>query len=187
MLDALASISLEMVIFTVLATVGIGGSLSVVLSKNPVTSALNLVLVFFSFAGLYALLEAHLLAALQIFVYAGAIMVLFVFVIMLLNADVPSMDRNRSALWLRVLVPFSCLALVGQFVYAFFMTPIIPPVGPYTAAAIDAYGGNTRVLSEVLFSEYVLPLELTSILLLSAIVGAVVMAKRQLSPQVKLS
>ena len=78
--------------FYLFAGLAIACSLLVILKKNPVASAFSLVMVFFSFAGIYALLDAHLIAALQILVYAGAIMVLFIFVIMLLNADVPSFD-----------------------------------------------------------------------------------------------
>jgi len=87
--------------FYAFASIAVICSLFVILKKNPVASAFSLVLVFFAFAGIYALLDAHLIAALQIFVYAGAIMVLFVFVIMLLNADVPSFDMGRTHLGLK--------------------------------------------------------------------------------------
>src|SRR5437868_4599298 len=90
------------VFFYFFSGLAIACSLFVILKKNPVSSAFSLVMVFFSFAGIYAMLDAHLIAALQVFVYAGAIMVLFVFVIMLLNADVPSLDLSKSPFLLRV-------------------------------------------------------------------------------------
>ena len=96
--------------------IAIACSLLVVLKKSPVSSAFSLVMVFFSFAGIYALLDAHLIAALQIFVYAGAIMVLFVFVIMLLNADVPSFDLGRTHLGVRVAAGGLSLATLLLFI-----------------------------------------------------------------------
>src|SRR3954464_15306195 len=88
--------------FYLFAGFAIACSLLVILKKNPVASAFSLVLVFFSFAAIYAMLDAHLIAALQILVYAGAIMVLFIFVIMLLNQDTPSFDLGRSHASVRV-------------------------------------------------------------------------------------
>src|SRR6476660_2870032 len=90
------------VFFYLFAGLAVACSMMVILKKNPVASAFSLVLVFFAFAGIYALLDAHLIAALQIFVYAGAIMVLFIFVIMLLNSDVPSFDLGRSHIVFRI-------------------------------------------------------------------------------------
>src|SRR3954464_981269 len=98
------------------AGLAIACALLVILKKNPVANAFSLVLVFFAFSGIYAMLDAHLIAALQILVYAGAIMVLFVFVIMLLNADVPSLDLRRSHLMVRGLAVLGCLGLLAIFV-----------------------------------------------------------------------
>lgn len=153
-------------------------ALLVVLKKNPVSSALALVGAFFCFAALYAMLDAHLVAALQILVYAGAIMVLFVFVIMLLNADVPSFDLGRTHLGLRVASGVLSLVILAAFVWAFKHSALRVPVGGYSPESIEAAGGNTRVISRLMFSEYILPFELTSVLLLGAIVGAVAIAKR---------
>jgi NADH-quinone oxidoreductase subunit J len=165
---------------------GFGGiailcSLLVILKKNPVSSAFSLVMVFFSFAGIYALLDAHLLAALQIFVYAGAIMVLFIFVIMLLNADTPSFDLGRTHLGVRLVGISFSLAILLLFVWVFRQTPMTAPLAQFTPENIEAAGGNTQVVSELMFSEYILPFELTSVLLLAAIVGAVAIAKRKLA------
>ena len=165
--------------FYAFAGIAIAFSLSVVLKENPVGSAFSLVMVFFSFAGIYALLDAHLIAALQILVYAGAIMVLFIFVIMLLNADVPTFDVARSHLGFRIASAALCLVLFGLFVWAIKESPQVAASGAFTPEAVEAAGGNTRVLSELMFSEYILPFELTSVLLLAAIVGAVAIAKRR--------
>jgi NADH-quinone oxidoreductase subunit J len=167
------------VLFYLFAGSAIACSLFVILKKNPVSSAFSLVMVFFSFAGIYAMLDAHLIAALQILVYAGAIMVLFVFVIMLLNADVPSFDGVRSSFVLRSCVGILALLLFGLFVFMFRESGSQQVLGEFTAEKVEAAGGNTQVLSELMFSEYILPFELTSVLLLAAIVGAVAIAKRK--------
>lgn len=167
--------------FYLFAAVAIGFSLAVIFKKNPVSNAFSLVVVFFAFAAIYALLGAHLIATLQILVYAGAIMVLFVFVIMLLNADAPSFDMGRSHVGLRIGSVAMCLALFALFVWALKNSPSTVVPGPYTVEAVEAGGGNTRVISELMFSQYILPFELTSVLLLTGIVGAVAIAKRKQS------
>jgi NADH-quinone oxidoreductase subunit J len=166
--------------FYLFAGLAIACSLMVILKKSPVASAFSLVLVFFAFAGIYALLDAHLVAALQILVYAGAIMVLFVFVIMLLNADTPSFDLGRSHIAVRAGAAVLCAVMFGMFVWAFKNSPALAPIAAFTPENVESAGGNTRVLSELMFSEYILPFELTSVLLLAAIVGAVAIAKRKL-------
>jgi len=165
--------------FFLLAGVTIACSLAVILLKNPVSSAFSLVLALFCFAGMYALMQAHLMAVLQVLVYTGAITVLFVFVIMLLNADVPSFDLGRASLPLRVAVGAFGVVGFGTFVWVFRGIETAPPKGQFSEEAIRAAGGNARVLSELMFSDYILPFELTSILLLSAIVGSVAIALRR--------
>jgi NADH-quinone oxidoreductase subunit J len=167
------------VVFYLFAGMAIACSLFVVLKRNPVASAFSLVLVFAAFAGIYAMMNAHLIAALQILVYAGAIMVLFIFVIMLLNADEPSFDMARSHPVMKAIVSVFALALFAFFVWALKKSGDTRlPLGQFTAAAVDASGGNSRVVSQLMFSKYILPFELTSVLLLAAIVGAVAIAKR---------
>src|SRR4051794_18506338 len=107
------------VFFYLFAGSALACSVLVVLKKNPVASAFNLIMVFFSFAAIYALLDAHLVAALQIFVYAGAIMVLFIFVIMLLNADTVSFDLGRSPLVLRLAAVGLSIVMFCIFMFAF--------------------------------------------------------------------
>jgi NADH-quinone oxidoreductase subunit J len=164
--------------FYAFATLAIAFSLLTIIKKNPVASAFSLVMVFFSFAGIYAMLGAHLIAALQILVYAGAIMVLFIFVIMLLNADAPSLDMGRTPLWLGAGAALLGLALFGAMVVSFKNSAITGTHGNLPEAQVSALGGNTQVISELMFSEYILPFELTSVLLLVGIVGAVAIAKR---------
>lgn len=167
------------IFFSIFAGMAIICSLMVILKKSPVASAFSLILVFFSFAGIYAILGAHMIAALQIVVYAGAIMVLFIFVIMLLNADVPSLDLKKSSPWIRLTAAGMCLALFAVFAMAFISSPKPEKLGSFSNENVIAAGGNVRVVSELMFSEYILPFELTSILLLGAIIGAVAIARRK--------
>ncbi len=166
------------VAFYLFAGLALAFSVMTVLRRNPVSSAFSLVMVFFAFAGIYATLGAHLVATLQVLVYAGAIMVLFIFVIMLLSTDVPSLDLGRTPRWFRAAaaVVVAGLFMVMTRVFRTGGGEMAP--GPYTPEAVAAAGGNTRVLSELMFSEYILPFELTSVLLLAGIVGAVAIAKR---------
>ena len=164
--------------FFIFAGAALAFSLMTVLRKNPVSSAFSLVMVFFCFAGIYAILGAHLVAALQILVYAGAIMVLFVFVIMLLSSDTPSLDLKKTPTWFKAAAALLVLGLFIVMTRVFRGDAPASAPGPFTPEAIAAAGGNTRVLSELMFSEYILPFELTSVLLLAGIVGAVAIAKR---------
>lgn len=170
---------LNPIFFYAFAGIAIAFSLLVVLNKNPVSSAFSLVMVFFAFGAIYAMLDAHLIAILQILVYTGAIMVLFIFVIMLLKADVPSFDMGRSHIGLRVFSAIAGLALFCALVWAFKNSSSTGIEGAFTEEKVIAAGGNTRVLSELMFSDYILPFELTSVLLLGAIVGAIALAKRR--------
>jgi NADH-quinone oxidoreductase subunit J len=169
---------LSPLVFGVFAGISTICSLFVVFGKRPVTSAFSLVLVFFAFAGIYAGLDAHLIAALQVLVYAGAIMVLFVFVIMLLNADTPSLDLKRVTPTAKTLIGLMSVGLWLAFVWMFKTGTITGQKGSFSAEQIQAAGGNTQVLAQLMFSKYILPFELTSVLLLAAIVGTVAIAKR---------
>lgn len=164
--------------FYVLATLIAAFSLMVVLSRNAVTSAIFLVGDLFALAGMYATMEAHFIAAIQILIYAGAIVVLFVFVIMLLNLAPDARDS------LRVPAPdlFMLLATLVSFggVAAALAAGSPPdPTSDQSAAAIEAAGGNTYVVGLTLFTKYLWPFELASILILLAIVAAIVIAKRE--------
>jgi NADH-quinone oxidoreductase subunit J len=148
------------ILFYVFAAVAIGGSVGVVASKSPVASLLFMVVALASLAGVFVLLEAHFLAAVQVIVYAGAIMVLFLFVIMLLNLG---HDYQKDLRWgLASLLSFVVVGLLAGL--------LSTRLG---ALATDAAPGGAAI-----FTTYVVPFEITGILLLVAIVGALVLAKR---------
>lgn len=165
--------------FFFFAGIALTGALAVVFGRSAIQSAFCLVLVFFAFAGMYALLGAHFLAALQVLVYAGAIMVLFIFVIMLLNADGPSLDLGRTPFWLKGLIGLLIISLGAILVQSFRTMKFATPPAIFSPEVIGQYGGNTKVVSTLLFSDFLLPFELTSILLLSAMVGSVAIAMRK--------
>jgi NADH-quinone oxidoreductase subunit J len=139
-------------------------------SRNPVTSAMFLVLTIISLAGLFVLLHAWFLAAVQVLVYAGAVMVLFLFVIMLL--DLRAEERRR----------FKILAVIGGMTSAgaillIFLCNLLgaAPVGPTDPPSLE---GGTFALGKLLFTQYVLPFEIVSVLLLVAMVGVVLLSKK---------
>ena len=169
--------------FIIFSGIAVGSAISVVTLKNPVANALSLIVVFFSFAAIYGLMGAHLVAVLQILIYAGAVMVLFLFVIMLLKADAPSLDIRRTPLVFKVVAPLMALALLAGFFQLFSQSTFSAKKGAFSADAIEALGGNTQVMAELLFSEYILPFEATSVLLLTAIVAVVAIAMRKKAAQ----
>ena len=171
--------SFSLIAFAAFSTIAIVGSLMVVIRKNPVSSAFSLVLVFFAFAGLYALMGAHLIAALQILVYTGAIMVLFVFVIMLLNQDIELKDTKESSELFKGITVLGLIGLGYVLVSTVLRVRSIQPSGDLTDEKIAELGGNLRVISEALFSDHVFHFELTSFLLLGAVVSTVALAKRK--------
>lgn len=169
----------QMIAFFAFSTIAVVGSMLVVLKRNPVASAFALVLVFFSFSGLYALMGAHLIAALQILVYTGAIMVLFVFVIMLLNQDSPVMDLKESSGLFKSIAALGTLGLVSVLINAALRATGIAPTGTFTDQKVAELGGNTRAIAELLFTDGLFQFELTSFLLLGAIVATIALSKRQ--------
>jgi len=162
-------------LFIVLAALAVGSAVSLVVQRNPLYCAISLIFVFMSLAGLYLTLAAPFIAAIQIIVYAGAIMVLVVFVIMLLNVE----EEERRPLRLRALVP---LAIVGAgllFAEAAFILYWVNESGADRARAVGAADtGLTKTIGAGLFTTYLLPFEITSLLILMAIVGAMTLARR---------
>jgi NADH-quinone oxidoreductase subunit J len=166
-------------LFILFAGMAIGCALAVVVQRNPLYSAISLIGVFISLACLYVTLGAPFIAAVQVIVYAGAIMVLVVFVIMLLNVEQEERGRNR----LKFLVPAAvALAAVLIAEVAFMLFSVTNP----TPAVSNI--GLTGSIGAQLFTRYLLPFEITSILLLMAIVGAMTLARRGglLSPEARL-
>lgn len=163
------------ILFFVLATVAIAGALGMLISRNPVNSALWLILNLFCVAGLYLTLNAEFIAVIQVLVYAGAIMVLFLFVIMLLNlAELPDLRRLE---WRRVIAFVLGMGLLAMLSFVVASSLDVLPV-PQTLEAAAATGSASS-LAKALFVDYVLPFEIIGILLLAATIGAVMLAKRK--------
>lgn len=158
------------IIFWTLSSVAILAALMVIFSKNPVHSVLWLIVVFFAISGHYVLLNAQFLAIVNMIVYAGAIMVLFLFVIMLMNMNADQ-EPNKSK-WMKMAGVVSggslMLILVATLKYS---TAI--------AGGQDAGIGLIQQLGRTLFSEYVVPFEISSVLFLSAMVGAIILGKKE--------
>ena len=159
-------------IFFVLAALAVLGAISLIVQRHPIHSALSLIVVMVALAGLYLLMGAEFVAAVQIIVYGGAIMVLFVFVIMLLNAGEEE-RTNFSKLATYAGIPLA-VAVAG-----FIGAAIVRSSGTLAAPAPSGALTSTKALSMLLFSEFVYPFELTSFLILVAILGAIVLAQRE--------
>jgi len=177
---------MELSLFIVIGGITLISGLLVVFQKNPLYSALFLILTFLAMAGLYLLLAAEFIAIIQVIVYAGAVMVLFLFVIMLMN-----LDRERYA------------EAAGHRIQKFFglamVVIIVPLIGLgistallYSGSQLGAKGGqglpaaqnasNAKAVASLLFTDYLLPFEITSVLLLAAMIGVVYLARREAKP-----
>jgi NADH-quinone oxidoreductase subunit J len=164
--------SVTEILFWVLSALALGAALLMVTSKNPVYSVLWLIVVFFAISGHYILLNAQFLAIVNIIVYAGAIMVLFLFVIMLMNLNADNEPQKNKWLKFAGAIAGGCLLLV--FVAALRQVEAAQPL----EANMSGPTGLIRRLGMVLFTDYVLPFEIASVLFLSAMVGAVVIGKK---------
>jgi NADH-quinone oxidoreductase subunit J len=151
-------------------------SMLVVTRKNPVHSVLWMLLLFFHISGLYLFLNAEFLAAVQIVVYAGAILVLFLFVVFLLNIKEEIKAKRFINAWP---TGFTFALLIFVLFVMAFRAYVAPPAGPYTVEMIQRES-NIAVLGKVLYTEFLFPFEIASLILLIAIVGAIVLAKRRL-------
>ncbi len=162
-----------LIIFFIFGALCIAGALNLLLQRHPINSALSLIVVMSSLAVLYLLLGAEFLAAAQVIVYSGAIMVLFTFVIMLLNAGEEERTRGSRAAYI---VGFPGVAvLLGLLTYIFLS--VRTPLG--NAELGGASLVTTAALSRVLFRDLLLPFEVTSVLILVAILGAVALARKE--------
>jgi len=166
--------SIPVLLFFVCAALAVAGAVLLILVREPIHSALSLILVMVSLAVLYILLGAEFVAAVQIIVYAGAIMVLFVFVIMLLNAGVEERtDYSKLAKFAGLPLGFFLLLLMAHWLWR---APAGAAIGTGAGAAAAAF--STRGLSTQLFLDYLFPFEATSILILIAVLGALVLARK---------
>ncbi len=162
--------SVSLVLFFLLAIVAVASALGLLLSKNAVYAALYLVLNFATVAVFYLLLGAPFLAMAQITVYAGAIMVLFLFVIMLLGAE--ALGGSSPLRWQKPLALVLALVLLGETAYL-----LVTRGAPQAAAALPQGFGGPAAIGALLFNRYLLPFEVTSVLLLVAMIGAIVLTR----------
>lgn len=159
---------LHLVLFSIFGLVCVAGAVNLLVQRHPINSALSLVVVMGALAAEYLLLGAEFVAAIQVIVYAGAVMVLFIFVIMLLNAG--EEERTRGS---RVAVLFGVPGmLIGSLLVAWVL---VEHSGTHAVAA-GALPGPPKTIGRLLFHDYLLPFEITSVLVLIAIMGAVVLA-----------
>ena len=167
---------MHLILFLVFAGFCLGGAVNLLLQSHPISSALSLIVVMTSLAVLYLLLGAEFLAAAQVIVYAGAIMVLIVFVIMLLN-----MRTETSKNYVHGTLVSCVVAVLTLFVISGFLSksPLTGVTGNMTPDLILKVG-HTELIGKAMFTDFLLPFEITSILLLVAIVGSVILAKRKL-------
>lgn len=166
----------EVLVFDILGLVSIVAALAVVLARNPVHSAVALLVGFVNLAGIFVILRAEFLAAVQLIVYAGAILVLVLFVVMLVRIDdLPEFHGGQP-----VQQAFGFLiglALLGEMAAAILTRTVVGQEGPWTPEAMAAAGGNVQVLGQLMYSGYVLPIQVTAIVLLVGTIAALVLAR----------
>src|SRR5215472_864037 len=155
--------------FYFFALLVIGGGILTITRRNAIHSAVCLIVSLIGVAGLYLLQKAEFLFAVQIILYIGGIMVLFLFVIMLVNLDEQAKERQFNGQWW---IAIACVIVVGAQVF-YFLQKGSQAFKLAAPAATGAAGGNTELIADALFSEYLLPFEIASLLLLVAVVGAV--------------
>jgi len=162
------------ILFWFLSALALGSATMVLISKNPVHSILWLIIVFFAISGHYILLNAQFLAIVNLIVYAGAIMVLFLFVVMLMNLNSDSEPKKNNRLRAAGIISAGCLMLI--------MVDVVRSATEMQGAKALVKEGNIgliQTLGMVLFKDYVVPFEISSVLFLSAMVGAVVIGKKE--------
>jgi len=167
---------MESIFFFVVAAVTVISGILVVTCKNPINSALSLVMTFFCLATFYVMLDAPFMAATQVIVYAGAIMVLIIFVIMLLNVKAEAGKRGAHAVWAGTIIGVFVLFQTCWFLAKGSLTGA---VGVMDKAQVIKEG-HVEMIGKALFTDFLLPFEITSLLLLAAIIGAVILAKKKI-------
>ena len=162
---------MEPVLFILFGAIAVCGAIMVVTRKHPMASALYLILTLFAVAALFVLRQAHFLAAIQVIIYAGAVVVLFVFVIMLINVPEDRLPVERA----------TTMRVLGVLAAGFFIleSAVLArrysmPTGPATEV------GSVEAVGRALFTDYLLAFEITSVLLLAAVIGAIALAKRKI-------
>jgi NADH-quinone oxidoreductase subunit J len=169
--------SLEILLFIIFSAVSLSSALLMVTRINPVISALFLIVNFASLAGLYLILNAQFIAIAQVIIYAGAIMVFFLFVIMLINPDLEKRFMEQKPKF-KMFAIFIAVLVFVQIAYIIFFSQPSADVSKEVAASIQA--GTVEQIGTDLFTKYVLPFEAVGYLLLAAAIGALVLAKKKL-------
>src|SRR5512142_1353427 len=164
---------LHYLLFFIFAALAVGGAINLLAQRHPISSALSLIVVMASLAVEYMLLGAEFVAAIQVIVYAGAVMVLFIFVIMLLNAGEEERTQ-RSKMARQAGAPLALILL------SLLTTVIYRQLPRNSMAQFGDFAGQTAPIGRLLFREFLLPFEVVSVLILIAIVGAVVLARKEL-------
>ena len=162
---------MEAILFVIFGAIAVGGAIMVVTRRHPMASALYLILTLFAVAALFVLRQAHFLAAIQVIVYAGAVVVLFIFVIMLINVPDRKLPVERA----------TGLRFLGVIVAGLFIVEtalVARRLGMPAGGAADA--GSVQAVGRALFGDYLLAFEVTSVLLLAAVIGAIALAKRKI-------
>jgi NADH-quinone oxidoreductase subunit J len=165
------NLTLTEILFFVLSAITIISGALVIFSRNPVYSVLYLIVTFFAIAGHYILLNAQFLAAVHVIVYAGAIMVLFLFVIMMLNLN--ETTEPKTAMWSKFAAVIAGMTFLPLLVGALKTSDAVVMTQPQNSDI-----GLVKTLGQVLFTDYLVPFELSSVLFLSAMVGAVLLGKK---------
>ena len=168
---------MELFLFVVFSLITLVSAAAVVMHPHPVKSALFLIVSFFAMGGLYLLMQAEFIALMQVLVYAGAVMVLFLFVIMLVNLEAAARERQFHRGWLGGVL---CAAGTGAVLVWMWLRGVDTLRLPPSVQPTPREGGNVESLAMVLFRDYLVPFELASLLLLVAIVGGVMMAKKRI-------
>ena len=166
---------MHLVLFLIFGAVCVAGAVNLLAQTHPINSALSLIAVMAALAGEYLLLGAEFVAAVQVIVYAGAIMVLFVFTIMLLNAGVE--ERTKGS---RVAIIFG---VPGMLIGSILLAWVVLRHSGTDAVPVGALPGDPKTIGQLLFHEFLLPFEITSVLILIAIMGAVVLASKPTAVQ----
>ena len=168
---------MQLALFIIFGLVAIAGALNLLFQRHPINSALSLIVVMMSLAVLYWSLGAEFLAAAQVIVYSGAIMVFFVFVIMLLNAGEEERTRGSRIAYIAGIPGAAAIFCLLSFVFLSERKQLgTTQLGGYLSSAVS----NITGISHILFTSLLLPFEVTSILILVAILGAVVLARKEL-------
>jgi NADH-quinone oxidoreductase subunit J len=176
--NAFIQTGLPMALYVIFCVLAIVGALGVVILRNPVSAAFSLIIAFLNVACIFAMQGAFFISAVQVIVYAGAIMVLFIFVIMLLSFERVELDFPTNKV-------FTPIPILGGFLFFAGMAFILlrgtmgAHRGQFNLEAVAASGGNVRVVSELMFSDYILPFLVLGMMLSVCIVGAVLLAKKK--------